>query len=54
MPCHRCKGLMVDDWVSDRFEDLPVWRCINCGFILYLPERRVHVVVQPAAQRQAV
>jgi hypothetical protein len=30
----------VKDWVSDKFEDALVWRCVNCGAITFLTERR--------------
>jgi len=44
MSCRRCQGFLVKDWVSDKFEDAWVWRCVNCGAITFLTERRPQTV----------
>lgn len=34
MGCHKCKGLMVTEWVRDLFPEPYVWRCVNCGLLM--------------------
>lgn len=35
MPCVRCRGLMVAEFLvesaNDELEDARAWRCVNCG-----------------------
>ncbi len=31
MDCPRCDGLMVREQVSDFFDEVNAWRCVNCG-----------------------
>nr|MBI3613883.1 hypothetical protein [Nitrospirota bacterium] len=34
MECHKCRGLMVQEWWADFFEETRAWRCLNCGAML--------------------
>lgn len=34
MECRKCRGLMVQEWLPDFFEEAPAWRCLNCGSVL--------------------
>ena len=34
MGCHKCKGLMVAEWVWDLFPEPQIWRCMNCGLMM--------------------
>lgn len=34
MECRKCRGLMVQEWLPDFFEETPAWRCLNCGAML--------------------
>ncbi len=34
MECRKCRGLMVQDWWADFFEETRAWRCLNCGAML--------------------
>lgn len=34
MECRKCRGLMVQEWWADYFEDQLAWRCLNCGSVL--------------------
>lgn len=31
MTCHKCHGLMVQEYRADFTPEANVWRCINCG-----------------------
>jgi hypothetical protein len=33
MQCHRCQGLLVDEWLLDEryLYWKRAWRCVNCG-----------------------
>lgn len=36
MCCHRCAGLLVEEWLYDKLGEthfLPAWRCVNCGAV---------------------
>ena len=35
MRCHKCKGLMVTEWLSEFLQkDAFIWKCVNCGAIV--------------------
>lgn len=34
MDCRKCRGLMVQEWWADFFEEARAWRCVNCGAVL--------------------
>jgi hypothetical protein len=49
MRCPKCKGLMVEDWVSDSLLKAFVWRCLNCGLMMDQGiARNQRIVVQRA------
>ncbi len=47
MECRRCKGLMVQDWISDLLDEAPVFRCVNCGAIVFLTLIRSQSLTAP-------
>jgi hypothetical protein len=47
MECRRCKGLMVQDWVCDLMDEAPVFRCVNCGAIVFLTLPRSQDLTAP-------
>lgn len=37
MACRKCQGFMVREWCGDSTIESYVWRCVNCGGLIYPP-----------------
>jgi len=49
--CRKCKGLMVEEWLSDALDEAYVSKCVNCGAVT---DAMIEANRRAACQRQAV
>lgn len=35
MECRKCRGFMVQEWCGELHVEDYIWRCVNCGHLVF-------------------
>jgi hypothetical protein len=54
MDCTKCKGFMVREWCGELHVEDYIWRCVNCGHLVFPALKPQRDMIKMLMEKDAV